>query len=288
MKPLPLVVKDTLAGLVFALFWSSASVTTKLGIVGVEPLVLACLRYTTAGFLMLLFAYFSAKNALPHPKDRMPILVLGLLNITFYSAFFVLAIEQVAASIGSLSLVLNSLFITLLSALYAKKPVQKQHLAGLTLGILGVLVAVYPFLLTGHATLTGLLLLLLSRVVYSGAAVYYAQLKLQTSPLVVNTWQTLVGGLLLVPLAGLFHSRPNHFTGQFWLALAWLIVPIAIVATQLWLYLLKKDATRASFWQFLCPIFGILYAHFLLQEPLSVHTLVGGVLVGAALYVAGR
>ena len=171
MKPLPLVVKDTLAGLVFALFWSSASVTTKLGIVGVEPLVLACLRYTTAGFLMLLFAYFTAKNTLPHPKDRMPILVLGLLNITFYSAFFVLAIEQVAASIGSLSLVLNSLFITLLSALYAKKPVQKQHLAGLALGILGVLVAVYPFLLTGHATLTGLLLLLLSRVVYSGAAV---------------------------------------------------------------------------------------------------------------------
>ena len=288
MKHTPQLLRDTSAGLLFAMLWSSASVTTKIGIVSIEPLVLAFSRYIIAGILMLGFVFITTQNGLPNRKDWKPIFVLGLLNITFYSACFVLAIQQVAASVGSLSMALNPLFITVFAALWHKRPVQTWHWVGLILGILGIITAVFPFLLTGYATPTGLVLLLVSRILYSVAAVYYGQLKFQTSPMLINTWQTLLGGLCLVPFVFWFHTRPNHFTPQVWGALAWLIVPVAIVATRLWLYLLKIDVVQASFWQFVCPIFGILYAYIFLGEPLSVYTLVGGLMVCGSIYFSRK
>jgi drug/metabolite transporter (DMT)-like permease len=81
------------------------------------------------------------------------------------------------------------------------------------------------------------------------------------------------------------HRDTNNFDLSFWLSLAWLIIPVSIIAVQLWLRLLKDDAVRASLWLFLCPVFGFMYATFLLHEPFTIHTAVGALLVMAALYV---
>jgi drug/metabolite transporter (DMT)-like permease len=57
------------------------------------------------------------------------------------------------------------------------------------------------------------------------------------------------------------------------------VVPVSILAVQLWLHLLKEDTVKASLWLFLCPIFGLAYASFILQEPFTKYTVIGGVLV---------
>jgi drug/metabolite transporter (DMT)-like permease len=66
------------------------------------------------------------------------------------------------------------------------------------------------------------------------------------------------------------------------------VIPVSIGAVQLWLYLLKKDPIKASLWLFLCPIFGFIYASFLLKEPITSYTYVGTLLVIVGLYLAQR
>ena len=61
------------------------------------------------------------------------------------------------------------------------------------------------------------------------------------------------------------------------------MIPVSIGAVQLWLYLLKADAVKASIWLFLCPIFGLVYATLLLDEPFSFYTVLGTLLVLIAL-----
>jgi drug/metabolite transporter (DMT)-like permease len=62
-------------------------------------------------------------------------------------------------------------------------------------------------------------------------------------------------------------------------SILWLAIPVSIGAVQLWLYLLKEDATRASFWLFLCPVFGFLIANVVTHEPITGYTVGGMALV---------
>jgi drug/metabolite transporter (DMT)-like permease len=90
---------------------------------------------------------------------------------------------------------------------------------------------------------------------------------------------------MLLPFALFFESGNNSFDLKFLLSLTWLVIPVSIGAVQLWLRLLKDDAVRASIWLFLCPVFGLLFATILLDEPFTILTALGAVLVIVALYI---
>ena len=70
---------------------------------------------------------------------------------------------------------------------------------------------------------------------------------------------------------------PYTFSGQ-----------VSIGAVQLWMYLLKWNAVKASFWLFLCPIFGILIAALMLGEPVDEYTVSGVAFVLSGLYIVNR
>jgi drug/metabolite transporter (DMT)-like permease len=52
--------------------------------------------------------------------------------------------------------------------------------------------------------------------------------------------------------------------------------------------LLKKSAVTASYWLFLCPIFGFLIAAYTLLEPIGAYTVAGVLLVLIGLFVVQR
>jgi drug/metabolite transporter (DMT)-like permease len=124
--------------------------------------------------------------------------------------------------------------------------------------------------------------------IYSLGAVYYSSVRWTLSRATINGWQVLIGGALLLPLTLYFEGSETQYDTRFWMSLAWLVIPVSIGAVQLWLYLLKEDAVRASLWLFLCPIFGLGYASLLLSEPFTLYTAIGAVLVLISLYWGQR
>lgn len=239
----------------------------------------------------MLLGYVYASTSQWYPTERAEwraVVVVALLNITIYGACFIWAIKEVAASIGSLSLGVNPIFVAFVASVWAKRPISRAEWLGMSLGVTGIVVASYPFLQAGHATVLGVGFLLLSRFSYSVAAIYFTRRVWKASSMVVNAWHTLIGGLLLLPLAYLTHEQPNTLSVASGLAIFWLIGPIAIVASQLWLYLIRQDPFKASFWLFLCPIVGILYANVLFQELITHYTLGGGLCVALGVYLSER
>jgi drug/metabolite transporter (DMT)-like permease len=195
----------------------------------------------------------------------------------------------VSAGIGSLSTATSPLFISILSAIWLKRKLRLPEITGLILGLAGVVLATYPLLQTSYATIKGLLILLFAMISVSVATVYYAGIKWRLENIVINGWQVLLGGILLLPftlLNGGFNE--SQFNGQFWGAVFWLVIPVSVGALQLWFYLVKQDAVRASLWLFLCPIFGFVYAAILLKEPITWYTWAGTLLVIAGLYLAQK
>ncbi|MGL4631247.1 MAG: EamA family transporter, partial [Leadbetterella sp.] len=101
----------------------------------------------------------------------------------------------------------------------------------------------------------------------------------------INSWQVLLGGIFMVPITILFQKRGIDVNPTTLISVFWLTFMVSIVGVGLWLWMLQKNASQASYFMFLCPIFGFLIAHFLLNEPIFLQTFIGTGVVLFALYL---
>lgn len=272
-------------GLTFSVFWASASVAGKFGLKSVEPLVLFNIRFLAAGFILLAYSAL-LRYRFPSGKEWAQLTWFGALNTTLYLGIFVIALQLITPGITTLAVALNPLLISIFSAVWMKRKVKLLEWISILLGLTGLIIASYPLLKISDASLTGLILLIVSMTGYSVGAVYYASVDWKLPRLSINGWQALIGGVLLIPFTTVsFDYSGNTFDNTFWLSLLWLVFPVSILAVQLWLRLLKTDAIKASLWLYLCPIFGFIYSAWLFHEPITAFTIVGTVLVLLALYL---
>jgi len=281
-------VRFIVMGIGFAMLWSSASVAGKFGLMSSEPLTLFTIRFLLAGILLLVVVRFSSRRFWPEDKEWLQIILFSLLNTALYLGIFIIALQYVAAGITALALALNPLMISFFSSLWLKRPVSIREWLSILAGMTGVAIAAYPLLQTGYATIFGLVLLVLSMLMYSLGAVYYSSVKWTLSRTVLNGWQTFIAAILLLPFTLFFEGGGTTYDTRFWLSELWLVIPVSICAVQLWLFLLKDDPVHASLWLFLCPVFGFFYAWLFLQEPITYYTLVGTIVVMISLYEGQR
>ncbi len=277
-----------LTGISFSILWASASVAGKFGLFSVEPLVLFNLRFLLAGVLLLSYIHTFQNARLPQGIEWKQLTLFGALNTALYLGIFIIALQYITAGITSLAIVLNPLFISIMSSVWTKRKVKSVEWISIVLGIIGVGIAAFPLLRGSEVTVKGLSLLGLSMVSYSLGSVYYTTVPWTLPRTSINAWQVFISGILIAPFTIWFHTKPNHFDLRFWLSLLWLIVPVSIVAVQLWLRLLKTDAVRASLWLYLCPIFGLTFSTILLDEPFTVYTIIGTAIVLVAVFIGQR
>lgn len=278
-------IKWLLIGLVFTVLWSSASTATKKGLLVAQPLTLALTRFACAASIMLLIGHLILRYKLPRGRQWRLLTIYALLNITIYLGLYVLAMEYVTAGIGALAIATNPIFIGVLSVWLLKEKLSPIIIAALILGLGGVFVAAYPLLIGVGVSPKGLILMTLAMISYSCASIYFNKMDWgDLKILTINGWQTLIGGICLLPFVLVsYKSEYNQFNQQFWSAALWLAVFVSILAIQCWLWLLKSDPVKAGFWLYLCPISGFIIAAVLLKEPLSFYTFMGVIMVLSAL-----
>jgi probable blue pigment (indigoidine) exporter len=272
-------------GVLFALLWSSASSAGKIGLQSTDGLTLFTIRFLLAGVVLLAYSAIIQRDRLPQQREWIHLFVFGAFNTTIYLGVFIVALDEVTAGVTSIALALNPLMIAIMTGFWMKTRVSALQWLSIAIGILGVCIVSYPLLMNSYATVTGLVLMASCMVAYSFSSVYYAVIPWKLSRTSINGWQVLIGGILLIPFALLFHNKPNQWDTRFWLSEFWLVIPVSVGAVQLWLYLVRIDAVRASLWLFLCPIFGLGFAAVLLDEPITLYTVVGTGLVLTALYI---
>jgi probable blue pigment (indigoidine) exporter len=282
--------KVIFAGILFAFLWSSASTATKIGLTSAQPFVISIFRFLIAGGIMLFVTHILLRNRLPKKREWLQICIYGFLNITFYLGLYVIAMQQVSAGLGSLAVATNPVFIAMMSAFWFSHRIKFKNILSLLLCFLGVVLAAYPLLENSYATPFGIFILLVSMVGYSLGTIYYSRVNWNgLNMLTINGWQTILGGVFLLPvLYATYQSDKNNFDVSFWSSVGWLAIPVSIGAVQFWLYLLKNNPIKASYWLFLCPIFGFLIAHFIMKEPITFYTFLGVAFVICGLYIVQK
>lgn len=269
------------------MLWSSASAATKIGLQSAQPFVIAVSRFFIAGAIMLFITHVVLKKRLPQKQEWKQLLFYGLLNISIYLGLYVTAMQNVSAGLGSLSVGTNPVMISLMAAIWFRQPIKISTITSLLLCSAGIIIAAYPLLENSYATPMGITILLISMISYSAGAVYFSKSKWgDLHILTINGWQTLLGGVILLPVLFFTYRGDKNVLDTRWIScVLWLAIPVSIGAVQLWLYLLKDNPVKASFWLFLCPIFGFIIAAVMLKEPISLYTFFGVAFVIAGLYL---
>lgn len=275
------------------LLMASGFVVSKLFILnGVHPLVLVASRFTLAGVLAICWLLLRGQLETPTTmRDVKGVLVVGTLQtaILFGTGFIAMA-HLSAATISLLTLTMPIWVTGILAVITRKLPPLKQLIA-LAVGMLGVgLIIGSGVTQAGVGELRWFALALVGAACWASATVFTKAAGLSVAGWSLNAWQMLVGGVevLIIALA-------MDLPGIKWvlisdlLLFAWLVVPASILSFGFWFTALKLGgAAVTSGYLFLIPLFTALISAVVLDTTVTPMQLVGGVAVGAAVWLMSR
>ncbi|MGG4095839.1 DMT family transporter [Paenibacillus lautus] len=283
--------KGLFIGLLFTVLYSSGAIIMKIGLLSASPLTLATLRFLIAGVLLLVFIYGFRKGKYPLPNKREwgVLLLLGLLNTSLFVGLGNLALRTISAGIFNLFLPINPFVFALFSLIFMGKNIRAKEWMGMAVSAIGLFIATYPSLANSHASLSGILLLVLAMVSMAVGSLVFKKANLQLPTLVINAWQVFIGGMIImIPALFLESGNPVNVDVHLVEYLIWSVFGLSIFSMGLWFYLLKQDAVKANNWLLLNPVAGYILAAIILGEPLTWYSVVATIVVLFGLYLSGN
>ncbi|MBY4677035.1 DMT family transporter [Marinobacterium arenosum] len=265
-------------------------IAIKLTLADIPPLMQAGLR--SVGATLLLCGWLVWRGERVWQRDGVEL--WGLLTGLLFAGEFMLlywALEHTGAARASVFWY-TSPFVVALGAqlLIPGEQLGRRQLVGLLCAFTGVVLAFADGLTSGGQLLGDLLAI--------GAAILWGAttVVVKASPLGrqsagrVLLYQLAVSALLL-PLAS-WACGENGSIRLNWLsggALAFQTVGVAFIAYLAWFWLIRHyPASQIATFSFLTPLFGVLLAWWLLDEPLSGYFLAALTLVAAGIYLVNK
>ncbi|MEP6501945.1 MAG: DMT family transporter [Betaproteobacteria bacterium] len=269
--------------------WGASFLFMRMGAPVLGPTVLiACRVLLAALFLALVGAVL--RKPLHLRQNGVHYLVLGLFNSALPFLLFAFAARTLSASLLSILNATAPIWGAVIGALWTRTRLGALPALGLALGVAGValLVGFDPSTLRPGAPLA--IALALGAAFSYGIATHYAKSAKKVEPF-ANAHGSMWASTLLIAPALPFAPAPAMPSLAIALAVLALGVVCSGVAYLLYFRLIADiGAASALTVTFLVPVFGVLWGHLILAEPLGWNTLVGAlvVIVGTALVTGFR
>jgi drug/metabolite transporter (DMT)-like permease len=278
--------KVLLAFAIIYFVWGSTFLAIRVGVHEVPALLLAAMRFTTAGAVLY---GWSRLRGMPSPtlSEWGGATLLGIMIFVFDYGLLFWAEKRVPSGVAAVMLATIPVFMTLAEIVVLKNQRLTLRLAvALLVGIFGVVVLVGRSTSQGDAAIdyTGACALLFAAVTWSIASVLTRKLTLPAAKTMSSASQMLAGGVVLTLTAaalGEFHSfQIQAISLRAWLALAYLIVAGSIIGFTAYVWLIHHESpTRVGTYAYVNPVVAVAVGYFLGGEAIGVRTVLGTLLV---------
>jgi drug/metabolite transporter (DMT)-like permease len=271
-----------------AALWGGSFAFIRVAAPVVGPLWLAESRVALAFLILTVLAL--SRGKLPAWRERWrDFLVVGIVNSALPFALFCFAGQYIAASTAAILNATSPFFGALAAALWLKDPLPASKLAGMALGLGGVVLLAgwRPEPLTGFA-LTAVFACLAASLCYGIASVYAKARMTGVPSFSTALYSQLAAAVVLAPA---LPFAPAH--GPITVTVAASVLALALGSTAVAYLLYFKlianiGPARALTVTFLIPIFGVLWGYLFLGEPLTINMLLGGSLILGGTWLAMR
>lgn len=266
---------------VLGAIWGASFLFIRVAAPALGPVPLMCLRVVLAG--TALFAWARARGIAPDARRWREFLLLGTLNNAIPFVSIATAELVLTASLGAILNGTSPFFTVIITAVWAGRRPSVAQLVGTIVGFAGVATLVGFGPLEGDgAVFVAIGLSLIGALSYAVAAVYAGRTFRGTSSIEIAIGQLLGSSAVLLPGAVLTRtsSPPDPAVAGSLLALA--LVGTALAYLIYFGLIARAGPTRAITVTLLIPIFGVLFGHVFLGEPVGP-----GLVAGLALILVG-
>jgi drug/metabolite transporter (DMT)-like permease len=270
-------------------FWGSTYLGIRIAVEHIPPLMMGASRFIVAGALMLGWRVLTGNRILLSGRDLFRLTVIGVLLLTTGNVVLGWAETYISTGLAALLVAITPLWFLLLGRLTQdREHLSKRGLAGIVVGLLGIVVLLWPDLTgslhVGRRELSGAGLVLLSNFSWASGSVLSNHWHIESDPYTASGWEMLNAGLvnlLLAVTAGEHHRIV--WARDSVLAIAYLIVAGSLIGFTAYLWLLRNvSISKVATYAYVNPIVAVFLGWLFLGEKITPYILAGSAVVIAS------
>jgi drug/metabolite transporter (DMT)-like permease len=260
----------------FVLLWSTGFIGAKLGLPHAEPMTFLALRFAITGAVLVAWVVLSGAPWLDRRQFRDQVVIGVLVQFVYLGGVFAAIDRGVEAGLSALIVGLQPIATALIARQVLGERLAAVQWAGMALGLGGVSLVVTRKLGAGVGDPLGVLLCGAALLGIAVGSILQKSRAGATPMRAGNAVQFLVGGGCCLAVALVAETGRVEWTGEFVLALGWLVVVLSLGAVTLLYVLIRRGAASnvASLF-FLVPPCTALLAWPLFGEQLGAVEAVG-------------
>lgn len=263
--------------------WAANFIVVKAANEQIPPVTFALLRFGLAAASLLVILRWREGSFGWPGRDALPILALGGLGFGVYQILWSVALQDIPAGDSALLIAATPVMTALLAVRSGADVLTRTKLGGSGLSFVGVglIVASGPGIALG-AAIVGDALTLLAAVCWSVYTAYGAPILRRHSPLRTTAW-AMVGGSLVLLVPGIAQGLgaqwsvvgPEAWGGLLFSA----FIPAGLANVMVFAAIRLLGPTRITAYQFLVPFIAVLLGAAILNEPMRIEQLLGGIVI---------
>jgi drug/metabolite transporter (DMT)-like permease len=261
---------DKLVAPFFVLLWSTGFIGAKLGLPHAEPMTFLALRFGLAAALLTLWVLLSGAPWPDRGQLRDQLLIGVLVQFVYLGGVFAAIDRGIEAGLSALIVGLQPIATALIARQVLGERLRAVQWAGMALGLAGVALVVARKLGAGTGDAVGVLLCVAALLGIATGSILQKSRAGATPMRAGNAVQFAVAAACCTVVAFLAETGRVEWTGEFVLALGWLVVVLSLGAVTLLYVLIRRGAASnvASLF-FLVPPCTALLAWPLFGERLG-------------------
>jgi drug/metabolite transporter (DMT)-like permease len=269
---------ERFAPAIFVLIWSSGFVVAKYAFASSDVIFFLAIRLLIAASALALITVALGQSLRISRRDLLISALIGLMLHGLYLGGVWQGIaEGSPAGIASVVTSMQPILVSLLAIKVLHERLSRFQVAGLVLGLVGVVLVLLPsFSRRGEMTAIALTLLLIALWGSTSATLIQKKSGKNIPLLAGTTYQFLIAGVALLIYSLISGRRHLDWNTQSSLAMFWAVVVTSIIAILLLLWMLTHgSAAKVSSLLYLVPPMAAIQAWVLFGEKLNPQAIIG-------------
>ena len=268
-----------LAGLAFALIWSSAFTSARIIVADAPPILSLSLRFLISGLIGIAIARMLGQTWRLTPGQWKATIVFGICQNALYLGLNFVAMQSIEASLASIIASTMPLAVGFAGWVFFSERLSWVGILGLLAGAVGVALIMGARMQDG-TDLFGIVLCFIAVASLTVATLMVRGASSGGNILMIIGLQMLVGSVLLAVPGLLLEHKVVLWSPKLVLAFSYTVLMPGLVATFIWFWLVQRiGAVKAATFHFLNPFFGVAIAALFLGESLRIWDIIGVVVI---------
>ena len=273
---------------VLSVLWGGSFFFNGAALRELPPLTLVLLRVALGAAILLPLLRMQGIGLPKGMAGWKPFVAIGLLNNVIPFSLIVLGQTYIPSGLASILNATTPLFTVMVMAAAGEEALQMRRVAGVALGLAGVIILRGWGIETRPGQGLGILLCLGGAFSYGFAALAARRLLKDAPPLGTATFQLMASTVMMAVVAGAM-EQPWHLSMPgltTWLAVLGLAALSTALAYIVFFQIIRRSgATNVMLVTLLIPVTAILLGWLVLGEPISAREIAGAIVIGSALLV---